>query len=124
MAGIPVAYDIKPFVPAKDFDFSLRFYQALGFQLNWRHDKLAELELATSRIFLQDFYVKDWAENTMLYIPVESADEWWAHAETVLRDQEWRPARARPPVDEPYGARVTYVWDPAGVLLHFAQSGS
>jgi hypothetical protein len=26
-----------------------------------------------------------------------------------------------PPKHEDYGARVTYVWDPAGVLLHLAE---
>ena len=30
-------------------------------------------------------------------------------------------ARVTPPKREPHGALVTYIWDPAGVLLHMAQ---
>ena len=31
------------------------------------------------------------------------------------------PPRVNPPKEEDYGALVTYIWDPAGVLLHMAQ---
>ncbi|MEM6646213.1 MAG: VOC family protein [Bacteroidota bacterium] len=118
---MPSASDAKPFVPARHFEVSLAFYQALGWTLNWRNGGLAELELADSRFLLQDFYVKAWAENWMLFVQVDDADAWHAHAQTVIETGTYGSAGTQPPKDEAYGARVTYVSDPSGVLLHFAQ---
>lgn len=88
---------------------------------NWRHEGLAEIELADARLYLQKFYAKEWAENFMIYVDVKDADAWHRHVKNVL-EHEFPGARVAEPRDEDYGARVTYVWDPSGVLLHFAQS--
>ncbi len=117
----PHASDTKPFVPAQDFEASLQFYLALGWALNWKTDGLAELELADSRFLLQDFYVEEWARNWMLYVVVEDADAWYKYALDVIATRLHGSARTRPPQYEDYGALVTYVWDPSGVLIHFAQ---
>ena len=117
----PDAQDVKAFVPAKNFNESLAFYQAMGWKLNWQNGGLAELELAGCRFFLQDFYFKKLAENFMLYINVNSAQAWWDHVSTVLEGGDYPTARAQEPKHETYGATVTYVWDPSGVLLHFAE---
>lgn len=117
----PLAKDVKVFVPAKEFDRSRGFYEALGWRENWHGSGLSELELAGVRFYLQDYYAKEWAENFMLYVVVESAETWWEHATNIIRTDEWKPARVAKPRQEPYGALVTYVWDPSGVLIHFAQ---
>lgn len=120
----PNASDTKPFVPAQDFDASLNFYLALGWTLNWQTDGLVELELADSRLLLQDFYVEAWAHNWMLYVVVEDADAWHRHACDVIATQSHGSARTQPPCLDDHGALVTYVWDPSGVLIHFAQQVS
>lgn len=117
----PTAQDIKAFVPAKNFGESLRFYQALGWQLNWQNGGLAELELANVRFLLQDFYFKQLAENFMLYVNVDDATAWWKHVSNVLETGNYSTARVQSPKHETYGAQVTYVWDPSGVLIHFAE---
>lgn len=118
-----VVKDVKVFVPAMNFAQSLRFYQALGWQVNWVADDegLAELELADHRFYLQNYYNEEWANNFMMHISVEDAQAWSAHAAKVIEAEEHQPARLAGPKEEPYGALVTYVWDPSGVLLHFAQ---
>ena len=115
--------DVKVFVPALDFAQSLEFYQALGWRLNWKADDdgLAELELAGQRFYLQDYYNKDWANNFMMHILVEDADAWWKHASNVIAEGKYQYARLNEPKLEDYAALVTHVWDPSGVLLHFAQ---
>ena len=115
----PIATDVRVFAPAKDLDTSIGFYTALGWRLVWRDDGLAELELAGHRFLMQNYYAKDWAENFMFHISVDDAAAWHAHAETVVA--QYPGTRVAPPKREPYGAVVTYVWDPCGVLLHFAQ---
>lgn len=115
----PEVSDVKVFVPAKNFGTSLTFYQSIGWQLNWQTEGLAEIELAGVRLYLQNFYDKSWAENFMIYLPVEDAKAWYDFLRTAVPD-----ARINGPKQEDYGALVTYLWDPSGILLHFAQATS
>lgn len=121
--GTLTAKDVKMFVPALDFAKSLQFYEALGWQVNWVADDngLAILELANGRFYLQNYYNKEWADNFMMHIVVDDAHAWWEHANSVIATGNYKFARMQKPKEEPYGAVVTYVWDPSGVLLHFAQ---
>ncbi len=117
------ASDIKVFVPAMNFKESLQFYTAMGWQANFVTDdeSLAELELADCRFYLQNYYNKDWANNFMMHITIEDAQAWWQHATKVIEEGGYKYARLNEPKEESYGALVTHVWDPSGVLLHFAQ---
>jgi len=118
----PGVSDTKPFVPAQDFALSKRFYTSLGWKLNWEMDGLAELEPADSRILLQDFYVREWAENWMLYVVVDDARAWFEHVDARIGEGSFGDARVQEPREEAYGALLTYVHDPSGVLIHFAES--
>jgi len=114
--------DVRPFVPAKDFEVSRRFYEALGWSTVWTDDDgLAMMELGGHRFMLQDHYVRDWAENFMITVVVDDAAAWYRHAASVLADGDYGGARVAEPRREDWGATVTYVWDPCGVLLHFTQ---
>lgn len=115
------ASDIKTFIGSKDYDESRDFYQAIGFRLNFDAGDLAEFELGNSRFYLQKYYQRKWCENSMLHITVEDAQAWYRHVVTVLENRKYGAARVREPTEQSYGALVTFVWDPAGVLLHFAQ---
>ena len=71
--------------------------------------------------YIQDYYLKDVAENCMLHATVEDAQAWYQHVSSVLRDNKFVGARVQPPKLQPYGAIVTFVHDPTGVLLHLCQ---
>jgi catechol 2,3-dioxygenase-like lactoylglutathione lyase family enzyme len=120
--------NVKPFIGTHDFDKSRDFYVALGWQLNWQDDDLAELELGDNRFYLQRYYQKDWCDNTMLHVTVDDAQAWFEHVRALIDANEFGSLpgapRVAPPKEESYGAKVTYVWDPAGNLLHFAESTS
>ena len=113
--------DVRAFVPAKDFVLSKEFYVALGWSLKWGDEHLALLELAGHRFYLQNYYAKEWADNFMLHVTVEDARAWYEHVSSLLAAKGYGDARVKAPKQEEYGALVTYVWDPSGVLLHFAQ---
>ena len=115
--------DIKVFVPALNFLESLRFYEALGWQINFRadNDDIAELELAGQRFYFQNFYNKDWADNYMLHITGEDAEALEEHATAVIEKGNFKNTRIGEPKEHSYGALVTPIRDPSGVLLHFAQ---
>ena len=113
--------DVRPFIPAQDFAASKAFYEALGWKVGWSDEKLALLENGGHSFYLQAYYVKDWAENTMLHITVQDAQACYEQIKPVVDSGRYPGARVAPPLPEGYGALVTYVWDPAGVLLHLAQ---
>jgi len=119
--------DVKAFVPAEDFELSKRFYTLLGCKLQHDSDKLAVFELGQSRFYLQDFYVREFAEQYMLHVSVEDVESWYQHAVNVLADfpvnKSDLPRVLGPPKLEPYGATVCYLLDPTGVLIHIAQFG-
>jgi uncharacterized glyoxalase superfamily protein PhnB len=112
--------DLKSFVPAKDFALSKRFYLDLGFTENWGNDQVAELQLGGYRFLLQNFYVKEYAENFMMHLTVEDADAWWAHIKSTGLTDKYDLYMAKPPVLQPWGLRVLYLTDPTGVLWHIA----
>lgn len=115
------ASDLRTFVPSRNFALSKDFYSALGCELEWSGDDLALFNLAGSRFYLQRYYVKEWAENCMLHISVRNAARCFADITGLVESGRFPSVRAAPPKQEPYGAWVTYVWDPSGVLLHLAQ---
>lgn len=115
----PSVTDVRSFIPAKDYKLSLSFYEALGWKKLWGDDGLTLMELGNHRIYVQNAYKKLWAHNTMLHISVENAEEWKELAEPLV--DQIKGVRIRGPIQEPYGAKVIYVWDPSGVLLHFAE---
>lgn len=112
--------DLKTFVPAKDFELSRRFYLDLGFRENWGNKEVCELEIDGYRFLLQNFYVKEQAENFMMSLTVENADEWWDHINSSGLLGKYGPHMAKPPALQPWGLRVLYLTDPTGVLWHIA----
>ncbi len=119
---VPDVIDVKSFVGAEDFDAWRDFYVALGWKVVYDSDTLRVMQLKDHRFYLQNYHVKLWCENTMLHISVSDVDEWYRFVQSRFESHDFGGASrlSEPPRDEGY-ARVFYVWDPSGVLLHFAQ---
>jgi catechol 2,3-dioxygenase-like lactoylglutathione lyase family enzyme len=118
---MPTISDQRVFLPTKDFACSIDFYARMGWQTRFRDDGIALMELGASRIFLQKYYQKEWADNTMVHLVVDDAKGWHHVAERVKQEGGFDDVKIRLPQREDYGALVVHVIDPAGVLLHFAQ---
>ncbi len=119
----PAATDLRPFIPARDFAQSQAFYAALGWDARVVGPGIALVTLGDAQHFyVQDYYVREFAENTMLHVTVDDAHAWHRHVAAVLeRDDRFAGARVQPPRQQDYGALVTFVHDPSGVLLHLCQ---
>ena len=118
----PAATDLRPFVPARDFALCQAFYAALGWDTRQVAHGLALVALGGQQHFyLQDYYVREFAENTMLHVTVDDAMAWYRHVDHVLSERSFPQARVQPPRPQDYGALVTFVHDPSGVLLHLCQ---
>ncbi|MEO6688913.1 MAG: glyoxalase [Dokdonella sp.] len=114
--------DLRSFIPARDFALCKRFYAALGWHTADVADGLALVRVADEQHFyIQNYYIKDVAENCMLHLTVDDAQAWYRHVSAVLGSDAFEGARVQPPKRQPYGAIVTFVHDPSGVLLHLCQ---
>ena len=111
----------RPFLPARDYPTSLRFYEAIGFEVSVIGETMAQLSLGTHNFLLQGYYVKEWADNMMMHVLVEDVGEWWRHIESLDLAGRFGVKPPVPPRAEPWGLTITYVFDPSGVLWHFAQ---
>ena len=120
-ASVPEGTElVRPFMPAKDFDLSKRFYEALGFT-KVLDDEVAIFGIGASSFVLQNYFQKDWAENFMMQLMVDDLDAWWTHMSSLDLPASFGVPAPKPPTVQPWGLRIAYLVDPSGVLWHVAQ---
>lgn len=107
--------ELKGFIPAKDFQVSLAFYTALGFEILWQDEQLVLFALAHTKFFLQNFYNQELAENTMLHLQVENADDWLAHIQELNLTNTF-DCKLTPAENRAWKMRDFVLIDPSGVL--------
>lgn len=113
--------ELKAFLPAKDFALCKQFYIDAGFTLSWSSEVMAQLHAGSATFLLQDFYVKEFAENLMMHLLVPDVEAWWRHIST--QDLAGRyGVMAQPPEDRDWGIRDFVMNDPSGVLWRIGQS--
>jgi len=111
--------EVKAFVPAKDFERSMAFYQALGFTRASVDDGIAYFHHGHASFLLQDFHVREHAENFLMHLLVEDVEAWHAMAKTVAQQFE---VRIGEPEDQPWAMRDFVLFDPSGVLWRIGQN--
>ena len=111
----------RPFLPAKDFERSKQFYEALGFTKLLDVSEVAIFQIGSSSFLLQNRFVKEWAENAMMQLMVDDLDVWWSRISNLDLPGRFGVPLPKAPAVQPWGLRVAYVVDPSGVLWHFAQ---
>jgi uncharacterized glyoxalase superfamily protein PhnB len=65
--------------------------------------------------------VKEWAENMVMHVLVQDVQAWWQHISSLDLPNQFGVSPPAPPRFEPWGLTVVYVFDPTGVLWHFAE---
>ncbi|MBK7705763.1 MAG: glyoxalase [Acidobacteria bacterium] len=110
----------RPFVPTKDFDLSKRFYEALGFEMTL-DSEVSIFRAGSGGFILQRHFHKDWAGNFMMQLMVDDLDAWWLHIESLDLPNRFGVPSPKPPAMQPWGLRIAFVVDPAGVLRHIAE---
>ena len=121
MTAIPDGAEAaRPFLPAKDFDTSRAFYEALGYEKLLDGD-VAIFRVGHSAFILQRYYQKEWADNFMMQLMVDDLDAWWSHIDALDLPAAFGVAPPKAPAMQPWGLRVAYVFDPSGVLWHIAE---
>ena len=115
---------LRPFVPARDFALSRRFYCALGFSPIHDADIITIFSAGVFSFILQDFYVAALAGNFMLQLLVDDVEAWWRDhdPDRLVADFAVKPPRA--PAIQPWGLKVGFIIDPSGVLWHIAEDAA
>jgi hypothetical protein len=122
-----VVIELKAHLPARDFEVSKQFYQDVGFTLCWSNGGLAYLhygrhgENGKSAFLLQNYYVKEFAENLQMHLLVTDVDAWWAQIKSKQVAEKYGVAIGSPE-DRDWKMRDFTLFDPSGVLWRVAQN--
>lgn len=114
------AKSIRPFIGAKDFDLSRSFYRDWGFEEISLGDDMSVFKTDGVAFYLQKAYVKDWIDNTMLFMEVENVEQYWHKLVALNLTDKYKDARVTPIREYDWG-RECFVHDPSGILWHIGE---
>lgn len=114
------AISIRPFIGAKDFQLSRSFYRDLGFEEVILGHNMSCFKTGTTAFYLQDAYVQDWVDNTMIFLEVDDVDRYWKELQALDLTTKYENVRLTPIRDYDWG-RECFLHDPSGILWHFGE---
>ncbi len=115
------AKTIRTFIGAKNFEESREFYRALGFEEVDIPGKMVLFKVNDSLgFYLQDYYVKKWVHNSMVFLEVDDIEDCWKDIESRGLHHKYRYVRLTEIKRFDWG-RECFMHDPSGVLWHFCQ---
>lgn len=109
---------LRPFLPARDFAASRRFYADLGFREVGGDAGVVVFDRGGRGFILQDYFVREWAENCMVQLVVDDVAAWWQAVRALDLPARHGVQAPSAPRLEAWGGVVSHLWDPSGVLWH------
>lgn len=118
---IYLAKSIRGFIGAKDFQESRNFYNDLGFEESVIDKKMSLFKVNDQLAFyLQDYYVKDWINNSMLFLEVDDVEKCAADLLSLNLQNKYKHVRFTDIKTWDWGREI-FMHDPSGVLWHFGE---
>jgi hypothetical protein len=114
------ARSIRPFIGSKDFELSRRFYRDLGFQETILFKNMSVFKTGELGFYLQDAYVQDWIDNTMIFLEVEDVDRHWNELLALDLPAKYENVKLTPVKKYDWG-KECFLHDPCGILWHFGE---
>ena len=111
---------IRPFIGAKNFEESRSFYRDLGFNETILDNNLSVFKIGDLAFYLQDAYVKDWVDNSMIFLEVENVDKYWNQLLTLDLNLKYPSVKLKPIRTLPWG-KECFIHDPSGILWHVGE---
>jgi hypothetical protein len=116
------ATTLYPFVPSgPQFERSLEFFVAIGFDKVWQQEGLAGLRFGGAYFMLQAIDVPEWQSNQMITFEVVDLDAYWAELEPLDLSSKFPGVKFKPPTQFPWGRELHFI-DPGGVCWHLRQA--
>lgn len=112
------ARSIRPFIGSENFETSRNFYTDLGFQEVVLANNMSLFQNDTIGFYLQDAYVKDWIDNTMVFMEVEDVEQFWNNLVALNLTAKYPSAKLLPIKSYDWG-KECFLIDPSGILWHF-----
>jgi len=114
------AKSIRPFIGAKDYDLSRNFYRDMGFEEAVLSPYMSLFKTEEIGFYLQNAYVQDWVDNTMVFMEVDNADRYFKELSALDLPSKYANVRLTP-VRVDYWGKECFVHDPSGILWHFGE---
>ncbi|MES2386744.1 MAG: glyoxalase [Bacteroidota bacterium] len=114
------AISLRPFIGAKDFNLSRSFYRDLGFKETVIDGSMSVFETGEISFYLQNAYVKDWINNTMLFLETDSADRYYTELKALDLPAKYKGVKLTPVRALDWG-KECFLHDPSGILWHFGE---
>ncbi|HEY4324240.1 MAG TPA: glyoxalase [Mucilaginibacter sp.] len=111
---------IRPFIGAKNFEISRCFYLDLGFQESVLTHNMSYFKADEIGFYLQDAYVQDWIDNSMIFLEVDSVDRYWNELLALDLTTKYRGVKLTPIRVDHWG-KECFLHDPSGILWHFGE---
>ena len=114
------AKSIRPFLGAKNFELSRRFYQDWGFQEMVLSQDLSVFKLDQLAFYLQRAYVKDWIDNTMIFLEVDNVERYHQELSAMELPSKYDGVKLSLVRIEDWG-KECFLHDPSGILWHIGE---
>lgn len=112
---------IRPFIGSENFEISRGFYKDLGFEEVVLFPNMSFFKTQEGLgFYLQDAYVKDWIDNTMIFLEVEDVQACWDNLLSLDLTSKYKNVKLVPIRNHDWG-RECFLHDPSGVLWHFGE---
>lgn len=116
----PNIKSIRPFIGTKDFKTSRSFYRDLGFKETPLSTDMSVFKLDQFAFYLQNANIKDWIDNTMVFLEVNDVKEHYEALLALNLPEKYEGVRLTPIRVHDWG-KECFVHDPSGILWHFGQ---
>jgi hypothetical protein len=114
------AKSIRPFIGARNFEISRNFYRDLGFKESILSQTLSYFMTDGLGFYLQDAYVQDWVDNSMIFLEVEDVGRYWKELLALDFTSKYKGTKLTPIREYDWG-RECFMHDPSGILWHFGE---
>ena len=114
------ASSIRPFIGAKDYEQSRKFYQDLGFEESILSPDMSYFKSGAVGFYLQDAYVKDWIDNSMIFMEVDDVNRFWNELLALELTAKYEQVKLTPVRELAWGSEC-FLYDPSGILWHFGE---
>ncbi len=114
------AISIRPFIGAENFELSRSFYRDLGFEEIVVFPNMSYFKTEGMGFYLQDAYVKDWIDNTMVFLEVDDVGRYWNELLALDLATKYKNVKLTPVKEYAWG-RECFLHDPSGILWHFGE---
>lgn len=112
------AKSIRSFLGAKNYKESIRFYETLGFSVKSLGPKMSLVEISDNTFFyLQDAYIKEWVDNSMMFLEVEDLQAHWEAIKILGLPDKFPEVRLSSIQNNDWGKEF-FLHDPSGILWH------